>query len=71
MNVGKTLFAQVMEFVPWKAFGRIIERDRGDAGVRRPLALDCAHIRHTRFAAFDPVPFSVAPALTAFASQSR
>ena len=24
MNVGKTLFAQVMEFVPWKTFGRII-----------------------------------------------
>lgn len=23
MNVGKTLFAQVMEFVPWKTFGRI------------------------------------------------
>ncbi len=25
MNLGKTLFAQVMEFVPWKTFGRIIE----------------------------------------------
>jgi Domain of unknown function (DUF4372)/Transposase DDE domain len=34
MNVGKTLFAQIMEFVPWKALGRIIERHRGDAGVR-------------------------------------
>lgn len=34
MNVGKTLFAQVMEFVPWKSFGRIIERHRGDSGVR-------------------------------------
>jgi hypothetical protein len=34
MNVGKTLFAQVMEFVPWKTFGRIIERHRGDARVR-------------------------------------
>ena len=22
MNVGKTLFAQVMEFVPWKTFER-------------------------------------------------
>ncbi|MCA3148429.1 MAG: DUF4372 domain-containing protein [Burkholderiales bacterium] len=33
MNVGKTLFAQIMEFVPWKNFGRIIERHRGDAGV--------------------------------------
>jgi hypothetical protein len=34
MNVGKTLFAQVMEFVPWKTFGRIIERHQGDARVR-------------------------------------
>jgi len=41
MNVGKTLFAQVMEFVPWKTFGRIIERHHGDAGVR---TLDCADL---------------------------
>ncbi len=41
MNVGKTLFAQVMEFVPWKTFGRIIERHRGDAGVR---TLTCADL---------------------------
>ena len=41
MNVGKTLFAQVMEFVPWKTFGRIIDRHRGDAGVR---TLDCADV---------------------------
>ncbi len=34
MNVGKTLFAQVMEYVPWKTFGRIIDRHRGDSGVR-------------------------------------
>jgi transposase len=41
MNVGKTLFAQVMEYVPWKTFGRIIERHGGDAGVR---TLDCASL---------------------------
>ena len=41
MNVGKTLFAQVMEYVPWKTFGRIIDRHRGDAGVR---TLDCADL---------------------------
>ena len=41
MNVGKTLFAQVMEFVPWKTFGRIIERHQGDAGVR---TLGCADL---------------------------
>jgi hypothetical protein len=41
MNVGKTLFAQVMEFVPWKTFARIIERHKGDVGVR---TLDCADL---------------------------
>jgi hypothetical protein len=41
MNVGKTLFAQVMEFVPWKTFGRIVERHKGDAGTR---TLDCADL---------------------------
>src|SRR5450756_1574985 len=41
MNVGKTLFSQVMEYVPWKTFGRIIERHGGDAGVR---TLDCADL---------------------------
>ena len=39
MNVGKTLFAQVMEFVPWTSFGRIVDRYGGNAGVRR---LTCA-----------------------------
>jgi hypothetical protein len=34
MNTGKTLFAQVMEFVPWKTFSRIIARSNGDAGTR-------------------------------------
>ena len=34
MHVGQTLFAQVMEFVPWKTFGRIVTRHRGDVGVR-------------------------------------
>ena len=41
MNVGKTLFAQVMEFVPWKTFGRVIQRHNGDAGVR---TLNCADL---------------------------
>ncbi len=41
MNLGKTLFAQVMEFVPWKTFGRIVARQRGDAGVR---TLGCAEV---------------------------
>ena len=41
MNAGKTLFAQVMEFVPWKTFGRIIVRHNGDRGVR---TLPCAEL---------------------------
>jgi hypothetical protein len=41
MHVGKTLFAQVMEYVPWKTFGRIIDRHGGDAGVR---TLSCADL---------------------------
>src|SRR5665647_1433466 len=39
MNVGKTLFAQVMEFVPWTSFARIVDRYSGNAGVRR---MNCA-----------------------------
>ena len=41
MNVGKTLFAQVMEYLPWKTFTRIIERHGGDAGVR---TVGCAEV---------------------------
>jgi hypothetical protein len=33
MNLGKTLFAQLMEFVPWTSFARIVERYSGDARV--------------------------------------
>ncbi|MGH8114757.1 MAG: DUF4372 domain-containing protein [Rhodanobacteraceae bacterium] len=36
MNVGKTLFAQIMEFAPWNTFGRIIERHNGDRDPARP-----------------------------------
>ncbi len=41
MNAGKTLFAQVMEFVPWRSFSRIIDRHHGDAGVSE---LGCADV---------------------------
>lgn len=41
MNFGKTLFAQIMEFIPWKTFGRIIDRYQGDAGTR---TLACAEV---------------------------
>ena len=39
MNVGKTLFAQVMGFVPWTSFARIVNRYSGNARVRR---MNCA-----------------------------
>lgn len=31
MNLGKSLFAQLMEFVPWASFARIVARYPGDA----------------------------------------
>ena len=34
MNFGKTLFAQLMEFLPWTSFARIVARHGGDSGVR-------------------------------------
>src|SRR5271154_617316 len=34
MYVGKTLFAQVMEFLPWKTFHRIVNRYGGDYRTR-------------------------------------
>ncbi|MFZ2422826.1 MAG: IS4 family transposase [Anaerolineae bacterium] len=38
MYVGKTLFAQLMDFVPWSTFARVVARYGGDARVRK---LDC------------------------------
>jgi hypothetical protein len=34
MNVGKTVFAQVMAFLPWSSFRRIVSRYGGDQRVR-------------------------------------
>ncbi len=34
MNVGKTLFAQLMDFVPWSTFTRLVTRYDGDIRVR-------------------------------------
>jgi hypothetical protein len=39
MNEGKTLFAQLMEFVPWTSFSRIVQRWDGNNGVR---SFNCA-----------------------------
>ena len=48
MNAGKTLFAQLMEFLPWTTFARIVERYAGDRYVK---SLSCAeHFRVMAFA---------------------
>jgi hypothetical protein len=39
MNAGKTLFAQLMDFLPWSTFSRIVARYDGDRTVR---TLTCA-----------------------------
>ena len=39
MNSGKTLFAQLMDFLPWSTFARIVARYGGDWRVR---TLSCA-----------------------------
>jgi hypothetical protein len=35
VNLGRTLFSQVMDFVPWASFERIVARYGGDVRVRR------------------------------------
>jgi hypothetical protein len=47
MYVGKTLFAQIMDFLSWKTFHRIVSRYDGDYRVR---TLNCAE--HFRILAF-------------------
>src|SRR6202041_3212087 len=39
MNTGKTLFAQLMDFLPWSTFDRIVSRYNGNRAVR---TLPCA-----------------------------
>jgi len=34
MNTGKTMFAQLMDFLPWSTFDRIVARYNGDRAVR-------------------------------------
>src|SRR6516165_5991580 len=48
MYTGKTLFAQLMDFLPWTTFARIVERYSGDRYVK---SLRCAeHFRVMAFA---------------------
>lgn len=39
MNAGKTLFAQIMDFLPWTTFDRYVDRYGGNRGVR---SMTCA-----------------------------
>jgi hypothetical protein len=39
MNIGKTLFAQLMDVLPWKTVYRIVDRDDGDHSVK---SMTCA-----------------------------
>ncbi len=48
MNIGKTLFAQIMDFLPWKTFHRVVEQYQGNYRVR---TLSCSdHFRTLAFA---------------------
>ena len=40
MNVGKTLFAQLMDFLPWTTFTRIVDRHGGDRYVKSMTCAD-------------------------------
>jgi hypothetical protein len=48
MYIGKTLFAQMMDFLPWKTFHRLVSRYEGNHRIR---TLPCAeHFRVLAFA---------------------
>jgi len=40
MYIGKTLFAQLMDFLPWKSFHRIVDRHDGDRYVKSMTCAD-------------------------------
>ena len=40
MYIGKTLFAQLMDFLPWKTFHRIIDRHDGDRYIKSMTCAD-------------------------------
>ena len=52
MNTGKTLFAQLMDFLPWTTFTRIVDRYDGNRRVR---TFSCAE--HYRVMAFAQLTF--------------
>ena len=44
MNTGKTLFARLMDFLPWTTFARYVQRYAGD---RRARTLACGLAAYT------------------------
>ena len=52
MYAGRTLFSQVMDFVPWTSFDRIVVKYGGDIGVR---TLRCTE--HFRVMAFAQITY--------------
>jgi hypothetical protein len=66
MYVGKTLFAQVMDFLPWKTFHCIVSRYGGDHRVR---TLTCAE--QLRCIAFAQLTITRACATSRRASRRR
>ncbi len=48
MSLGKAVFAQIMEFILWTSFSRIVDRYRGNVGVRTLSAAE--HFRVMAFA---------------------
>ena len=52
MNTGQTLFSQVMDFIPWTSFNRIVVKYGGDLGVR---TLRCTE--HFRVMAFAQITY--------------
>jgi hypothetical protein len=44
VNLGRTLFSQVIDFVPWTSFERIVTRHGGDVRVRSLRCSEHFHI---------------------------
>jgi hypothetical protein len=45
MNTGKTLFAQIMDFLPWSTFDRILPGEFGSSNLKaRPAILAGLHV---------------------------
>ncbi|MEI8396025.1 MAG: DUF4372 domain-containing protein, partial [Rhodospirillaceae bacterium] len=52
MQIGKTLFAQLMDFLPWTTFTRIVGHYGGDSRVRTLTCADLTCAEQYRAMAF-------------------